>query len=53
MKLRQIFNFVENSKITQVIELALSSYYFPLVTAAVFVLSYYLGWEIVDRKSVV
>lgn len=47
MKLRQIFNFVENSKITQVIELALSSYYFPLVTAAVFVLSYYLGWEIV------
>lgn len=42
----QIGERIENSKFTQFLRRALSSYYFPLVTAAVAVLGYYTGLEL-------
>ncbi len=48
MKLKQIGEAVENSKVTQFLRRALSSYFFPLVTAVVSVGCYYLGWDIVN-----
>lgn len=47
MGLKAIGEYVENSKITHVLRRALSSYFFPLVTACVSVVCYYLGWDIV------
>lgn len=48
MKLKQIGEAVENSKVTQFLRKALSSYFFPIVTAVVSVGCYYLGWDIVN-----
>lgn len=48
MRLEQIGEAVENSKITQFLRRALSSYFFPAVTAVVSVACYYLGWDIVN-----
>lgn len=39
---------IENSKVTQFLRRALSSCFFPLVTAVVSVGCYYLGWDIVN-----
>lgn len=47
MGLKAIGEHVENSKITHVLRRALSSYFFPLATACVSVVCYYLGWDIV------
>lgn len=46
-RLKQIGGRIENHKVTKFISRALSSYFFPLVTAAVSVGCYYLGWDIV------
>lgn len=55
MKLRQIgeridgiCGRIENHKLTLALRRALSSYFFPLVTAVVSVACYYLGWDIVN-----
>lgn len=38
---------IKNSKTVEIIQKILSSKYFPFVTAAVTLLSYYLGWDVV------
>ncbi len=48
MGLKQIGEKIENCKATQIIRRALGSCYFPLVTAAVCIACYYLGWDIVN-----
>ncbi|MDE7257042.1 MAG: hypothetical protein K2N50_03700, partial [Clostridia bacterium] len=48
MKLKQIGDAVENSKVTQFLRRSLSSYFFPVVTAVISVGCYYLGWDIVN-----
>lgn len=47
-RMNQIGERIENSKITQFLRRALSSCFFPIVTAVVSVGSYYLGWDIVN-----
>ncbi|MDE7076714.1 MAG: O-antigen ligase family protein, partial [Clostridia bacterium] len=47
MGLKAIGEYVEKSKVTQFLRRALSSYYFPLVTACVTVVSYCFGLEII------
>lgn len=47
-RLEEIGGRIEGSKVTQVLRKALSSYFFPLVTAVVSVGCYYLGWDIVN-----
>ena len=47
MTLMQICGQIENSRITRLLERWFSSVYFPVVTAAVCTLCYYLGWDIV------
>ncbi|MDE6790150.1 MAG: O-antigen ligase family protein [Clostridia bacterium] len=47
MGLKAIGEYVENNKVTRILRRALSSYFFPLVTACVSVACYYLGWDIV------
>ncbi|MDE6691031.1 MAG: hypothetical protein K2K04_03590, partial [Clostridia bacterium] len=47
-RMDQIGERIENSKVTQILRRALSSYFFPLVTAVVSVGCYYLGWDIVN-----
>lgn len=47
MGLKAIGEYVEQSKVTHILRRALSSYFFPLVTACVSVICYYLGWDIV------
>lgn len=47
-RLEKIGERIESSKVTQFIRRALSSYFFPLVTAVVSVGCYYLGWDIVN-----
>ena len=44
----QIGERIENHKVTKILRRALSSYFFPLVTAVVSVGCYYLGWDIVN-----
>lgn len=46
MGLKAIGEYLEKSKVTQILRRALSSYFFPLVTACVSVICYYLGCEI-------
>ena len=48
MRLKQIGEFVENSKVTLFLRRALSSYFFPLVTAGVMLSCYYLGCEVAE-----
>ncbi|MDE7163406.1 MAG: O-antigen ligase family protein [Clostridia bacterium] len=47
MGLKAIGEYVEKSKVTHILRRALSSYFFPLVTACVSLACYYLGWDIV------
>lgn len=47
MGIAVIDRFVENNKVAKCIRRALSSYFFPVVTALVAIAGYYLGWEIV------
>ena len=47
-RLDEIGGRIENHKVTQFLRRALSSYFFPLVTAVVSVGCYYLGWDIVN-----
>ena len=47
-RMTQIGERIENNKGTQLLRRALSSYFFPLVTAVVSVGCYYLGWDIVN-----
>ncbi len=47
MTLMQICGRVENSKVARLLGRWFSSYYFPIVNAAVCTLCYYLGWDIV------
>ncbi len=47
-RLNKIGERIENHKVTQILRRALSSYFFPLVTAVVSVGCYYLGWDIVN-----
>lgn len=46
MGLKQFGEKVENSKVTLFLQRALSSYYFPLVTAVVAIIGYYSGVEL-------
>ncbi len=47
-RLDKIGERIESNKVTQFLRRALSSYFFPMVTAAVSVGCYYLGWDIVN-----
>ena len=47
-RMNKIGERIENSKVTQFLRRALSSYFFPLVTVVVSVGCYYLGWDIVN-----
>lgn len=47
-RMNKIGERIENSKVTQVLRRALSSCFFPLITAVVSVGCYYLGWDIVN-----
>lgn len=47
MGLKAIGEVVEKNKVTQFLRRALSSYFFPLVTACISIACYYLGWDIV------
>lgn len=47
-RIAQIGERIENNKVTVILRRALSSYFFPLVTAVVSVGCYYLGWDIVN-----
>lgn len=47
MGLKAIGEYVEKNKVTQFLRRALSSYFFPLVTACISIACYYLGWDIV------
>lgn len=47
MKISQIAERIENGKVRKAIEKAFSSIFFPIVTAFVTILCYYLGWDIV------
>ena len=45
--MNETFAKIKNSKTVGMIQKILSSKYFPFVTAAVTLLSYYLGWDVV------
>lgn len=47
-RMNRIGERIENSKVTVFLRRALSSYFFPLVTAVVSVGCYYLGWDIIN-----